>query len=630
MALPIGKKYKLNKFLLFILMQIFISTIVIFLFQQTFLLKPILIIGHLFVIASVNILIILVGLLLFSRTVFIFQKVSVYIISSLYAILSILLYYTYIFAFFGKFFSSRIFTLQIVFGYLKHLNELIESFSISYLLVYSVIFIIPVFIFSSILFLTQIVFSDFKDFKRFMLRQDCNDSIRHTVLSKVVILLLFGFVSVVVYLKSSSISYRLFNMEEPFFSFLIKNKDPFNGQHISDKNEDLRIRYEYPKNNEFQKKNIIIIVIDALRSDHLSLFGYDRKTSPFLDSLYLSGSLRKIDLSFSVAGESFSGINGILRSKIWANMGYNNFSIQQLLRDQGYHINFLLSGDHTNFFGLKSFYGKDSDINYFLEGSMDNDFVINDDRIIFKGLDSISTYKDNPSFFQFHLMSVHSIGIRQNQYKRFLPADSKVLNIENYTNRYDNGIIQADDYLKQIFKTLFSKGYIQNSIVVITADHGEALGERGEFGHVKNIYTDQILIPLLIYDSDTVKYKNMKFATSVDIAPTIVDRLGLPIPPSWEGNSLFSEENRDFTFHQLREHYAVIYTKENLQLKYVFDSKTKQEQLFELNTDLYETKNIINSVDSQYVNILRGKLIHFNLDQTELPGATGKLVEVRQ
>jgi len=630
MALPIGKKYKLNKFLLYILMQILVSSIAIFLFQQTFLLRPILIIGHLFVIISVNFLLILVGILLFSRKIFNFPKVSIYIISSLYAIFSVLLYYTYTFAFLGKFFSSRIFTLQIVLGYLKHLNELIESFSISYLLVYSGILIIPLFIFFSILFLTPIIFSDFKDFNRFILRQDSRNFPKYTFLYRAVFLLLFGFISVVVYHKSSSISYRLFNMEEPFFSFLIKNNDPFNGQYISDKNEDLRIRYEYPKNNEFQKKNIIIIVIDALRSDHLSLYGYERKTSPFLDSLYLSGSLKKIDLSFSVAGESFAGINGILRSKIWANMEYNNFSIQQLLRDQGYSINFLLSGDHTNFFGLKSFYGKDSDFNYFIEGSMDNDYVINDDRIIFKGLESISTYKNNPSFFQFHLMSVHSIGIRQDQYRRFLPADAKVLNIENYTNRYDNGIIQADDYLKQIFKTLFSKGYIQNSIVVITADHGEALGERGEFGHVKNIYTDQILIPLLIYDSDTVKYKNMKFATSLDIAPTIIDRLGLPIPPSWEGNSLFSEENRIFTFHQLREHYAVIYTIGNLQLKYVFDSKTKKEQLFELNTDLYETKNIINSIDSQYVNMLRGKLIHFNLDQSELPAATGDLMKVRQ
>jgi hypothetical protein len=122
----------------------------------------------------------------------------------------------------------------------------------------------------------------------------------------------------------------------------------------------------------------------------------------------------------------------------------------------------------------------------------------------------------------------------------------------------------------------------------------------------------------------------MKFATSLDIAPTIIDRLGLPIPPSWEGNSLFSEENRIFTFHQLREHYAVIYTIGNLQLKYVFDSKTKKEQLFELNADLYETKNIINSIDSEYVNMMRGKLIHFNLDQSELPAATGDLMKVRQ
>tara|TARA_B110000879_G_C11119559_1_gene491142 strand:- start:988 stop:1632 length:645 start_codon:yes stop_codon:yes gene_type:complete len=211
-------------------------------------------------------------------------------------------------------------------------------------------------------------------------------------------------------------------------------------------------------------------------------------------------------------------------------------------------------------------------------------------------------------------MSAHQMGLKLDKYKKFLPANAGKLNIENYTNRYDNGIIQTDDYLNQIFKTLSNKGYLQNSIVVLTADHGEALGERAEFSHGKNVYTDQILIPILIYDSDTVQYKNTKYATSLDIAPTIVDRLGLPIPESWEGNSLFSKNPSEFTFHQIREHYAVIHTKENLRFKYVYNSKKHEEELYDLNTDLYETKNIIDSVDIEYLISLRNQLSQFSLD----------------
>jgi len=465
--------------------------------------------------------------------------------------------------------------------------------------------------------LTNFIYQGFVHLKYYILQHNFNNPPNYIRVNIVVFLFATGFVSGALLLMEHlnySISTQLFTMEEPFVSVFLKYNDPFLGEIISENNNDIILRNEYPKNLKFQKKNIIIIVIDALRSDHLSLFGYKRKTSPFLDSLYSSGKLTKIDLSFSVAGASFEGINSILRSRIWSNIGYNNFSLQQLLKDQGYNINFILSGDHTNFYGLKSFYGKSSDIDYYYDATNDPKFIVNDDRNIFDGLENIKNYNYKPFYFHFHLMSDHNSGIRVEKYTRFLPADATNFNVENYTNRYDNGIIQADDYLKEIFQTLNTKGYLQNSIVVITADHGEALGERGEFGHRMNIYTNQILIPILIYDSEKVKYKNTKYATSVDIAPTIIDRLGLPIPESWEGNSLLSKGIREFTYHQMYQNYAIIHSKDNLRLKYIFNSKTKEEAVFELNSDLYETKNIINTIDKQYIKDMRNRLTYFHIN----------------
>src|SRR5690606_26507660 len=184
------------------------------------------------------------------------------------------------------------------------------------------------------------------------------------------------------------------------------NNNPFGGNILSENNEDILIRNAYPKNLEFPKKNIIIVVIDALRSDHLSLFGYKRETSPFLDSLYATGNLKKIDLSFSVAAESFAGINAIARSKIWANLGYNNFTLQHLLKDQGYDLNFIISGDHTNYSGLKSSYGKDSEFNIYLDGAITSQYSDpNDDRIILEGLEKVLPYNQTPAYFHFHLMS---------------------------------------------------------------------------------------------------------------------------------------------------------------------------------------------------------------------------------
>ncbi|HSP83438.1 MAG TPA: sulfatase-like hydrolase/transferase, partial [Gillisia sp.] len=452
--------------------------------------------------------------------------------------LNVLLYYVYLFAFLGEHFNSKIFTLQIVVGYLKYLNEFITNFSLSPILVYAVLFIIPVLIFTGILFLANSIHHGILRLKKLIQKHHFNSPPKLIKYNIVGVLLLTGFLAGAASVSSSKIPFLLFNIEEPFVTVFFKN-DPFDGKILTEINDDMGARNSYPKNLDFQRKNVILIIIDSLRSDNLSLYGYERETSPFLDSLHASGNLQKIDLSLSVAADSYAGINAILRSRIFGHLGPNNFSLQHLLKDQGYDLNFIVSGDHTNFGGLKPSYGKDSDFKYYLDGAITNKYSDpNDDRIILEGLENLQPYNKTPSYFHFHLMSVHNLGLRLNKFKIYEPAGRATFDAENYINRYDNGVLQVDNYLKNIFNTLSEKGYLQNSLVVITSDHGEALGEKGKFGHSRSIYTDQILTPILIYDPEKVEYKNTSYATLVDIAPTIVDRIGLPVPDSWEGVSL--------------------------------------------------------------------------------------------
>ena len=612
-----GKK-KFLKFSLFILIQAILPIVVIIIFQQTYLLRPEIIIGHLLVIFCLNFMITGLGLLLSTKLIK-YQRITKYFIASLFGTLNVLLYYTYVFAFLGEHFNSQIFTLQIVAGYLKNLDGFITNFSLSPILVYAILFFIPVLIFTGFLFLNNAIYLGVLRLKNFIQKHNFRNPPRVIKYNIIGFLLLAGFFSGVVWVNSSKIPFLLFNIEEPFVTVFFKN-DPFDGKNIAEINEDIGVRNSYPKNLDFQRKNIILIIIDALRSDHLSLYGYKRKTSPFLDSLHASGNLRKIDMSFSVAADSYAGINAIMRSRIFGHLGLNNFSLQHLLKDQGYDLNFIVSGDHTNFGGLKPSYGKNSDFNYYLDGAISNKYSDpNDDRIVLEGLENIPPYNKTPSYFHLHLMSVHNLGRRLNKFKIYEPSGRATFDIENYINRYDNGVLQVDNYLEKIFSTLSEKGYLQNSIVVITGDHGEALGEKGKFGHSRSIYTDQILTPILIYDSDNVEYKNTSYATLVDIAPTIIDRIGLPVPDSWEGVSLFSKEyNRELTFHHHNDHYAVIHSQQDKRYKLIYDKKTKKQELYELNTDLYETTNLIDSLEIKYVNNLRWYMTEFNLDPEKL------------
>ena len=612
-------KNKLIKFSLFIFIQAILPTIVIVIFQKTYLLKSEIIFGHLGVVFFLNLLITGLGLVLFSDRLIKYKRVTKYFIAGLFGLLNVVLYFTYLFAFTGQHFNAKIFTLEIVLGYLKYLDDFINNFGVSPILVYAILFFVPALIITGSLFLANSIQYGILHLKGFIQKHNFNNPPKYIKYSTVGFLLLFGFFLGIIWVQGSKIPSLLFNIEEPVASVFLKN-DPFDGRILSQDNEDIGVREAYPKNIEFQKKNVIVIVIDALRSDHLSLYGYERETSPFLDSLYAIGDLRKIDMSFSVAAESFAGINGILRSKIWQHLGYNNFSLQQLLKDQGYDLNFIVSGDHANFSGLKSFYGGNTDLDYYLDGSMTSKYSDpNDDRILFEGIENIPDYDSTPAYFHFHLMSVHNLGPRMNKFKKYKPAGRTTFDVENYVNRYDNGVLQADHYIKKIFSSLSEKGYLQNSIVVITGDHGEALGENGNFGHSRSIYTDQILTPILIYDPENVKYQNTSYATLLDIAPTIVDRLGLPIPETWEGVSLYSEKfNNELTYHQQNNQYAIIHSKDDKRYKLIYDSRTGEQELYELNTDLYETNNLIDSLDVEYVNTLRWYMNEFDIDPKKL------------
>jgi arylsulfatase A-like enzyme len=103
------------------------------------------------------------------------------------------------------------------------------------------------------------------------------------------------------------------------------------------------------------------------------------------------------------------------------------------------------------------------------------------------------------------------------------------------SNRYDNGVLQADASIGQALALLRARGRLDDALVVITGDHGESLGERGHFGHSWTLDKEVLDVPLLIWDSRGRCCAPQAYASQLDIAPTILRSLGLPIPASWQG-----------------------------------------------------------------------------------------------
>ena len=365
--------------------------------------------------------------------------------------------------------------------------------------------------------------------------------------------------------------------------------------------------YVPPK--QFQKKNVILIVVDACRADHLGALGYGRDNTPFLQALRDSGHLRVVRSFYSASCCTYGGVLTMLRSQHWFKMTLHGFGLQDVLKRAGYKVHFLLGGDLSNFNNLKSFYGPNLDS--FSDGlDQSRHYTLNDDRGMFESFDKLGPYEGTPSFLYLHLMSVHYLGPRLPEYERYTPDTGK-WNPVVYGNNYDNGVVQADRNIYEIFKELKRKGYLQNSIVIITGDHGESLGERGQYGHSKNLYNEEVQPPLLIYDPEPVAYQNLEFARQIDVAPTILDRLGLPIPPGWDGRSLLRDDGPRLGYLRFGDKFAVVNHTPERTIKYIYDAVAGAEEVYDETHDPHEQTNIVSTTNAQELSDLRLKILAF-------------------
>jgi glucan phosphoethanolaminetransferase (alkaline phosphatase superfamily) len=352
--------------------------------------------------------------------------------------------------------------------------------------------------------------------------------------------------------------------------------------------------YQVPA--DFRRRNVLIFVIDCLRADHLSFHGYPRETAPFLASLARAGRFQQVTLAVSNGNDSPQGIRSILHSCTPPRQNIQNFRLQDLLKRAGYRTHVIGAGDHTTLGRMREHYGPNVDL--FLDGLTTSTATINDDRGVLESLDKIAPAGSEPAFFYIHLMSAHELGVRTAEFARWRPARLRMdwpslisadTDPQVAVNSYDNGILQADHYLREIFARLEAKGYLKDYVAIIAGDHGQGLGDRGNFGHTRFLYAEDMNIPILFLESETADYGPLPFGSQVDIAPTLLDRLGLPKPARWEGQSLYQATPPADAYATGRRDNgwrAVLTRRDGEIYKYVFNDSRRNEFREELYAEL--------------------------------------------
>jgi len=190
-----------------------------------------------------------------------------------------------------------------------------------------------------------------------------------------------------------------------------------------------------------------------------------------------------------------------------------------------------------------------------------------------------------------------------------VPESEKAREVMNA--KYDSCIRYTDKQIGRIVNALDEEGILDDTLVVIAGDHGEELGEHGEYGHRFRFYDECINVPIIFYNPLFKEKKITGLSDLSDIAPTILDLLNIQIPETYIGQSLYSaREDKTHiqmeTFHRgncLFEKKPIYMSVRTNLFKYIWKewidiedfSNTPREQLFDLISDQDEKENIAES-----------------------------------
>jgi arylsulfatase len=338
-------------------------------------------------------------------------------------------------------------------------------------------------------------------------------------------------------------------------------------------------------------RNVIVILADALRADHVGLYGSPRDTTPTLDAAARARGL-VFDHASSVSSWTLPAVaslltglypvrHGVVRSEqallsgSWTTLG-------DRLRAAGYTTgavvtNPLIDADHGFAEGFEEF-----DEGPFMDAG----------RAFARARTWIVRHREERFFLYLHVMEPHAPYAAAEPFYGFfdpgyagridhdtwsalgnpdvratllalaggLPVDVRddlgetskqegervgvgVALLQRLQKLYDGEVRYADAELGGLLAFLAEQGLDGETIVVVLSDHGEEFAEHGHLGHMFNLYDTTLRVPLVVLDPDLPAGRRVSAQVSlVDVMPMLLDRLGVRVPEGLDGLTLSQAE----------------------------------------------------------------------------------------
>lgn len=385
------------------------------------------------------------------------------------------------------------------------------------------------------------------------------------------------------------------------------------------------------------RPNIILITVDALRPDNMSIYGYGRETTPYIDRLAKDGII--FNQVISVSSSTIASIPSLMTStypsrhlvhSMGVKMSDSIRTLAQILKKNGYYTAMIVA--HL----FPHFLYKRQDYNYVSIKNNCDSAIVTQDVIRW-----IENNRKKNFFLWIHYFDPHGpytppeVFARKYLNDKFYRENSKIISILDnyrggfggipryqllgdntdvsyYISQYDAEINYVDFQIGNLIKVLKERGLYSRTIIILTADHGESLGEHNHyFDHGGYLYDILIRVPLIIkLPNEDFKNKIVSVQIShIDVVPTILDILKIRRDRVMVGHSLkkliFTGDSSylpEYVFCELYEGTSKVAVRTS-EWKLIFFKENNTYELYNLKNDPGELINVLDSEKTIFLKL---------------------------
>jgi arylsulfatase A-like enzyme len=322
-----------------------------------------------------------------------------------------------------------------------------------------------------------------------------------------------------------------------------------------------------------RRPNVVLVTIESLRPDHVGCYGGEHPTTPALDALAAEGVVYErahAVTSWTLASHAslFTGLYPTAHraERPLSRLDERHETLAELLSAAGYQCGGVVSGPYLRRpHGLHQGFAFWDERPSSLEMTESHDDVTNPSMLegLARFLERVD--QERPFFLFAYFWDPHFDYVPPAPYDRqFVEAQDEPIDVRDYEaeepvragirpeqlayvrSQYDGEIRWTDEHLGRLLALLRERGAWDDSLVIVTADHGEEFFEHGSKGHKHNVYQESVHVPLVVkYPGAGPRGRDERLASLVDVLPTVLEVTGVRDPLARAGRSLLAPADAD-------------------------------------------------------------------------------------